>query len=51
MKTKTVSNAFKVYGDEADVYDPHKVVSSLAINYVETTRQENIGRNYTVTRS
>ena len=51
MATKSVTNAFKVYGDEADVYDPHKVVTSLAVNYVETTRQENIGRNYTVTRS
>jgi hypothetical protein len=49
-QVKTVTNPIEVYGDEAQVNDPSKVVSSLVIDFNETTRLGNLGRNVRVTR-
>ena len=50
LRAKAVTNPIEVYGDEADVKDPHKVVASLVVDYNETSRLASIGRNVRVTR-
>jgi hypothetical protein len=50
MRAKTVTNPIEVYGDEAEVKDPFQVVSSLIVDYNETTRLENLGTNIRLTR-
>ncbi len=50
MAAKTVTNPIEVYGDEAQVIDSFKVVTSLIVDFNETTRIESLGRNIRVTR-
>ena len=49
-RAKTVTNPIEVYGDSSQVNDPVKVVGSLVVDYNETTRFANLGRNLRVTR-
>lgn len=47
---KTVTNPIDVYGDDASVIDPFVTVSNLRLDWDETTRVANIGRNIRITR-
>jgi hypothetical protein len=50
MRAKTVTNPIDVYGDEATVYDPYKKVTSLVVDWNNTTRYDGLGRDIRVTR-
>ncbi len=50
MQAKTVTNPIEVYGDKAEVIDTFAVVTSLVVDYNETTRIPNLGTNMRVTR-
>jgi len=50
MRAKTVTNPLEVYGEDAEVVDKFKVVNNLRVDYNETTRLANIGRNVRITR-
>ncbi len=52
LRSKAVTNPIEVYGTQARVSDPHKVVSSLVLDMNETAKLENmlIGTNIRLTR-
>lgn len=52
LRAKTVTNPIEVYGRQAKVSDPHKVVSSLVLdlNQTENTANLILGSNIRVTR-
>lgn len=52
MRTKTVTNAIEVYGAQAKVSDPHKVITTLVVDCNETANTENLklGTNIRLTR-
>lgn len=52
MRTKTVTNAVEVFGSQAKVSDPHKVVTTLVLDLNETGNNENIsiGKDFKLTR-
>lgn len=52
LRTKTVTNPVEVYGPQAKVSDPHKVVTTLVLDMNETAKLENmlIGTNVRLTR-
>jgi hypothetical protein len=50
MRAKTVTNPIEVYGNDSQVIDSFVVVSSLVVDYNETTRISNLGRNIRITR-
>jgi hypothetical protein len=51
LRTKTVTNAVEVYGDQAEIIDSNMVVTSLVVKYSRTTRQPNLGVNYQIART
>lgn len=53
LQAKTVTNAIELYGEQARLSDPHKVVSSLVIDCNETVNTTNVklGRNVRLTRA
>lgn len=54
MRAKTVTNPIEVYGPDAKVIDPHKVVAGLILDYNVTDVEVNgsaLGNNVRVTRS
>lgn len=52
LRSKAVTNAVEVYGAQAKVSDPNKVVSTLVLDLNETANTDNltIGRNIRLTR-
>jgi hypothetical protein len=53
QRAKTVTNTINIYGDNASINDPFKVVSSVAIglNSVESLANINVGETLILTRS
>lgn len=52
LRTKAVTNPVEVYGPDAKLSDPHKVITTLVVDMNETARLENIsiGTNVRITR-
>lgn len=50
LRAKTVTNPIELFGDDAELKDPHKVIASLVADYNECTRYANIGTNVRLTR-
>jgi hypothetical protein len=54
QRTKTITNPINIYGDTADINDPNKVANgggTLILDYHETSRAPNLGRNYRISRA
>lgn len=51
IRTKTVTNPMKLYGERSDIVDDNKVVTTLRYVDVEGKRTGRLGRNCTFTRS